>query len=107
MFSASLRAVRPATLRITRSAQLSAVRALSSTSAARSDQHAPAIFGPGAKPGEVPTDEQQATGIERFQLLAEMQGVNAFDKESLDSSRIGTLADPVKVFSLVCPHHSF
>lgn len=103
MFSASLRAVRPATLRITRSAQLSAVRALSSTSAARSDHHAPAIFGPGAKPGEVPTDEQQATGIERFQLLAEIQGVSAFDKEPLDSSRIGTLADPIKVFSLVCP----
>ena len=101
MFSASLRAVRPAALRVTRSRHINAVRALSSTSAARSDHHAPALFGPGATPGEVPTDEQQATGIERFQLLAEMQGVDAFDKEPLDSSRVGTFADPIKVFSLV------
>ncbi|KAL4066868.1 COX5B-domain-containing protein [Scleroderma citrinum] len=100
MFSASLRAARPVTLRVTRSAQLSAARTLTSTSAVRSDHHAPALFGPGAKPGEMPTDEQQATGLERFQLLAEIQGINAFDKEPLDSSRIGTLADPIKVFSL-------
>ncbi|KAI6025855.1 cytochrome c oxidase polypeptide IV [Pisolithus orientalis] len=101
MLNASLRAVRPVALRVTRSAQLSAVRALSTTSAVRSDHPPPpAIFGPGAKPGELATDEQQATGLERLQLLAEMQGVDAFDKAPLDSSRVGTLEDPIKVFSL-------
>ncbi|KAI5998864.1 cytochrome c oxidase polypeptide IV [Pisolithus albus] len=100
MFHASLRAVRPVALRATRPAQSSAVRRLSTTPAVRSDHHAPAIFGPGGKPGEIATDEQQATGLERFQLLAEMQGVDAFDKAPLDSSRVGTLEDPIKVFSL-------
>ncbi|KAG6331388.1 hypothetical protein ID866_7699 [Astraeus odoratus] len=100
MFRVSLSAVRPIALRATRPAQRGAIRALSTTSAVRSEHHAPAIFGSGAKPGEMPTDEQQATGLERFQLLAEMEGVDAFDKSPLDSSRIGTLADPIKVFSL-------
>lgn len=49
----------------------------------------------------MPTDEEQATGLERLELLGEMQGINVFDEEPLDSSRLGTLENPVKVFSLV------
>jgi cytochrome c oxidase subunit 5b len=43
----------------------------------------------------------QATGLARLELLAEMQGVSLFDEEPLDASRLGTLDDPVKVYSLV------
>lgn len=77
------------------------VRQFSIQRIVRSEHIAPSLFGPGAKAGEMPTDEQQATGLERFQLLAEQQGVDAFDKSPLDSSRIGTLEDPIKVFCLV------
>jgi hypothetical protein len=62
---------------------------------------APPLYGVGAPAGQMPTDEEQATGLERLELLGEMQGINVFDEEPLDSSRMGTLEDPVKVFSLV------
>ncbi|TFK50081.1 COX5B-domain-containing protein [Heliocybe sulcata] len=76
-------------------------RALS-VSARRASDHPsqPEIYGPGIKPGEVPTDEAQATGLERFELLAEMEGLEAFDTEPLDASRVGTPSDPIKVFAL-------
>lgn len=51
----------------------------------------------------MPTDENQSTGLERLQVLAAKEGVEVFDFNPLDSSRIGTLADPIKVFSWVCP----
>jgi cytochrome c oxidase subunit 5b len=59
------------------------------------------LYGEGAKPGEVPTDEQQATGLERLQLLGRMKGVDVFNETPLDSSRIGTLDNPIVVPSLV------
>ncbi|GBE88408.1 cytochrome c oxidase polypeptide IV [Sparassis latifolia] len=95
-------AVRPVAFAARAAARPSlAVRAIA-TSAARRSEHAstPQIFGPGAKPGEVPTDENQSTGVERLQVLGNVEGVDAFDYAPLDSSRIGTLADPVKVYSL-------
>ena len=61
----------------------------------------PVIQGEGAKPGEVPSDEQQATGLERFELLGRLQGVDVFDMEPLESSRLGTKKEPIKVQSLV------
>ncbi|KAN0120705.1 Cytochrome c oxidase subunit Vb domain containing protein [Russula decolorans] len=77
-------------------------RSLSVSAIRRSDDHhaaAPSIYGVGAKPGEIPTDESQSTGLDRVQVLGLLEGVDVFDLEPLDSSRIGTLADPVKVFS--------
>lgn len=76
-----------------------AVRALSTTPARRSGGGAPQLFGPGAKPGEVATDDVQATGLERIQVLGEKEGIEVFDFKPLESSRIGTLADPIKVLS--------
>ena len=79
-------------------------RPLSVSAIRRSDDHhaaAPSIYGVGAKPGEIPTDESQSTGLDRVQVLGLLEGVDVFDLEPLDSSRIGTLADPVKVFSAV------
>jgi hypothetical protein len=45
---------------------------------------------PGAKPGTVPTDEEQSTGLERLEILGKMQGVDIFDMKPLDASRLGT-----------------
>ena len=106
----AIQAIRPAArARLT----TASTRAFSLTAARRADEHhgptAPQIYGSGnAKSAEaLPTDEQQATGIERFQLLGRMEGVDVFDMVPLDSSRLGTLADPIKVPSYVRPSHFF
>ncbi|KAI2642487.1 COX5B-domain-containing protein [Xylaria nigripes] len=57
------------------------------------------LIGPGAAPGTVPTDLDQATGLERLEILGKMQGVDVFDMRPLDSSRRGTLQDPIVVRS--------
>ncbi|KAI9511835.1 cytochrome c oxidase polypeptide IV [Russula earlei] len=80
----------------------SALRTLSTSAIRRSDDHhaaAPSIYGVGAKSGEVPTDQSQSTGLDRVQVLGLLEGVDVFDLEPLDSSRVGTLADPIKVLS--------
>ena len=103
MLTVAVRALRPATL-ATRSATrtpLVALRPFTTTLRSSSGAQIPQIFGSGSKPGEVPTDQSQATGLERFQLLGELEGVSAFDMEPLDSSRVGTAENPIKVMSLV------
>ncbi|ROV90094.1 hypothetical protein VMCG_09773 [Cytospora schulzeri] len=57
------------------------------------------LMGPGAKPGTVPTDLEQATGIERLEILGKMEGVDIFDMRPLDASRKGTMKDPIMVRS--------
>lgn len=57
------------------------------------------LIGEGAKEGEVPTDLQQATGLERFELLGKMEGIEVFETEALDASRTGTMADPILIDS--------
>ncbi|CAD6444029.1 41ce7c69-b414-41cb-b9f7-9f0c056ec7c8 [Sclerotinia trifoliorum] len=57
------------------------------------------LIGPGALPGTVPTDLEQATGLERLEILGKMQGVDIFDMKPLDASRKGTLEDPIIVKS--------
>ncbi|EGN98613.1 COX5B, subunit VB of cytochrome c oxidase [Serpula lacrymans var. lacrymans S7.3] len=103
MFQAALRAAaRPAAL-ASRSAlkpSSASLRALSTTASRLSGPAAPSLYGPGSKAGEIPSDETQATGLERFQLLGEIEGVDSFDLEPLDASRVGTLENPIKVFSL-------
>lgn len=88
------RAARP----ISRSSALTKV--FSTTALRRSDHAAATIFGEGAKAGTVPTDENQATGLERLQLLGRMEGVDVFARKP-DFSRKGTMAEPVMVPSLV------
>ena len=61
----------------------------------------PVIQGEGAKPGEMPTDENQSTGLERLELLGRLEGVDVFDMEPLESHRKGTLKEPINVKSLV------
>ncbi|KAJ5094202.1 hypothetical protein N7456_010063 [Penicillium angulare] len=55
------------------------------------------LIPPGAKPGTVPTDYVQATGLERLELIGKMQGIDIFDMRPLDASRKGTLEDPIIV----------
>lgn len=47
------------------------------------------LIPPGAKPGTVPTDYLQATGLERLELVGKMQGIDIFDMRPLDASRKG------------------
>ena len=103
MFAAALR---PAARVAFKPVARSSVRAIATTPIRRSGHPEPSIFGPGAKSGEVPTDENQSTGLERLQVLGAIEGVDVFDYKPLDSSRIGTKADPIKVFSWVrvSPH---
>ncbi len=49
------------------------------------------LLGPGAKPGTVPTDLEQATGLERLEILGKMESVDIFDMRPLDASRLGKL----------------
>jgi cytochrome c oxidase subunit 5b len=49
------------------------------------------LIGPGAAVGTVPTDLEQATGLERFEILGKMQGIDVFDMKPLDASRKGTV----------------
>ena len=47
------------------------------------------LIGPGAAPGTVPSDLEQATGLERLEILGKMEGVDIFGMEPLDASRRG------------------
>jgi cytochrome c oxidase subunit 5b len=74
-----------------------------STSVRRLDAHAkPMLLGEGSGVGQVATEETQGTGLARLQLLGTMKGVDVFNEQPLDASRLGTLDDPIIVPSLVC-----
>jgi len=49
------------------------------------------LLPPGASPGTVPTDAEQATGLERLEILGKMEGIDVFDMRPLDASRKGVL----------------
>ena len=76
-------------------------RAFSLSASRKSGHPSPQLLGDGGKTGEVPTDINQSTGLERLQTLGYLEGVEVFDTQPLDSSRIGTLDNPVLVYSLV------
>lgn len=46
---------------------------------------------------QIPTDLDQATGLERLELLGQLEGIDVFDTKPLDSSRRGTMKDPIIV----------
>ena len=47
------------------------------------------------------TSENQSTGLERFELLGKLEGVDVFDMKPLQVDRLGTMKEPIKVYSLV------
>jgi len=59
----------------------------------------PFFLPPGGKPGSVPTDLEQSTGNERYELLGKLAGLDLFGMEPLPSDRMGTVEDPVVVYS--------
>lgn len=71
------------------------------TSALRLSAQPPVIQGEGAPSGTMPTDEEQSTGLERFELMGRFEGVDVFDQQPLDASRLGTKKDPIQVKSMV------
>ncbi|ODV88974.1 hypothetical protein CANCADRAFT_32380 [Tortispora caseinolytica NRRL Y-17796] len=103
------RIIRPSALRIaTRSFSASVLRAedvkKASTPAKVSmsiaDVDGPeSLFGPGGKDGHIATDFEQATGLERLELLGKLEGIDLFDQRPLDASRKGTMTDPIVVDS--------
>ncbi|KAF9468056.1 cytochrome c oxidase polypeptide IV [Collybia nuda] len=99
MFKSAVRIAAVAARSTIRPKPTVAFRALSTTPRVAS-AHGPAppqLYGAGGKAGEVPSDIDQATGLERLQLLGEMEGIDVFDPSPLDSSRIGTKANPIMV----------
>lgn len=88
-------------------AQRMAVRSMATTPVRFSEHHAPVIQGAGPKPGEIGTDEQQSTGLERFELMGRLEGIDVFDMSPLDASRPGTMKDPIVVQSLVSKAHTY
>ncbi|CAB4388613.1 unnamed protein product [Rhizophagus irregularis] len=58
------------------------------------------FFGPGAKPGTVADDIDQATGIERAELLSKLEGKDIYDLSPLKITAVGTKKDPVMVKSV-------
>ncbi|CEG63544.1 hypothetical protein G6F70_006551 [Rhizopus microsporus] len=56
-------------------------------------------LGPGAKPGTIPTDLEQSTGLERMELLAKLEGKELFDMEPLNMTHLGTVKNPIVVKS--------
>lgn len=93
----------PAALRMAPT-PVNAASRLFTSSALRFAAGPPIIQGEGAKEGEIPTDEQQATGLERFELLGKLQGVDVFDMEPLQMTHLGTTENPIKVKSFVSIH---
>lgn len=61
------------------------------------------LLPPGAEPGTVATDLDQSTGLERFEILGKMQGIDVFDMKPLDASRKGTelASTSAKSFTIV------
>ncbi|ODV77278.1 Rubredoxin-like protein [Suhomyces tanzawaensis NRRL Y-17324] len=55
------------------------------------------LIGPGATPGTIPTDMDQATGLERFEILGKREGVDVFDLEDPITEGSGTPQDPYLV----------
>lgn len=59
------------------------------------------LIGGGATPGTVPTDLDQATGLERLELLGKREGIDVFDMENPVREGSGTMADPYLVPSYI------
>jgi Cytochrome c oxidase subunit Vb len=76
------------------------IRSLSTTPCIRS-AGPPLLYGAGAAPGAVPTDEEQATGLERLQLLGKMEGVDVFNMKKPEATKKGTMENPIRIPSLV------
>lgn len=90
-----------AALRTIPRAQTVSLRSIA-TSAVRLSEQPPVIQGSGAPAGTIASDEDQSTGLERYELMGRLQGVDVFDMQPLEADRLGTKEKPVMVRSMVC-----
>ena len=90
-------------VRISATSRVNYVLRISTTSRrSAGDHHAPpGLLGEGAPHGTVPTEVNQSTGLERLQILGHMDGVDVFDLQPLEVTRLGTKTDPILVKSYV------
>ena len=59
------------------------------------------LHGPGAVRGSIPTDIEQATGPERYELLKKLEGrIPFYDQRPLVVTQRATLTNPIVVKSL-------
>lgn len=59
-----------------------------------------ALFGPGThEKGKQPSSFEIATGLDRLELLAKLEGIEIFDSAPLTQDRKGTPSDPVIIDS--------
>src|SRR5260370_8318589 len=79
--------------------RMNVTRGISTTSRrSAGDHHAPpALLGDGAPDGTIPTEVNQATGLERLQILGHMDGVDVFHMQPLELTRLGTKQDPIPI----------
>ncbi|KAF9921053.1 Cytochrome c oxidase subunit 4 [Linnemannia zychae] len=57
------------------------------------------LQGPGAAPGDIPTDLDQSTGLERAEILGKMEGKDIFDLAPLEVQVRGTKTNPTLIRS--------
>ena len=83
--------------------RMNVTRGISTTSRRSAGDHhtPPALLGDGAPDGTIPTEVNQATGLERLQILGHMDGVDVFDMQPLEVTRLGTKKDPIAIKSYV------
>jgi cytochrome c oxidase subunit 5b len=53
------------------------------------------LLPPGAPVGTIATDLNQSVGLERYEVLGKMQGIDVWDMKPLDSSRKGIMRSPL------------
>ncbi|CAK7893459.1 cytochrome c oxidase subunit 4, mitochondrial [[Candida] anglica] len=105
MFSRSVRVARPVSnnLRFFATSRIQLQTKVAATATKLSEVTGPddSLIGKGAAPGTIPTDLDQATGLERFEYLGKREGIDVFDLENPVSVGAGTMADPYQVPSYI------
>lgn len=105
MLSRSLRAARPISnnLRTFATARVQLQQKVVASAQKLSEVTGPddSLIGKGAQPGTMPTDMDQATGLERLELLGKREGVDVFDMDHPVKEGSGTMADPYLVPSYI------
>lgn len=100
MFSRAVRVTRQSSRLFTTTRFLASQQKVASTTAKNlAEVTGPdsSLIGPGAKEGTIPTDLDQATGLERFEILGKLEGVDVFDTENPVFEGKGTMPEPYLV----------
>lgn len=102
MFSRSIRLARPAyrfisTSRVLANKPPAPVAPHTAQTLAEVTGPDASLIGKGAQPGTIPTNIDQATGLERLELLGELEGIDVFDMDTPITEGSGSPQDPYLV----------